>query len=313
MTQFQDGPSRGAAVYADFSELRPAEIVDAPLLFNEVRELASAASRLGGLVMESSSRKFYGYFPAPERALEMAGLIQQTVQKAKDVDFNRLGLDARVILGYGDVMLDKGRVRSDWTYRLAGLVTSVPQSGIGALREFIAQFPAGAIDPPPRPSARPELFILPLAGSDDQVTRMALDRTAAAGDGVYLSLTLRVRGVPVTVRSSDCPVLIGRDKSCAVQVSGDTASRVHGRIEFEKDKFYYVDDSRNGTYVLTGSGQEILLKREKIALVGEGAISPGAPLAKQSGEVVRFNCAPSRLAMAEATAKGDTRNLRTDR
>lgn len=314
MTQITDGQYRGTVLYADFSEARTdGAPVDAPLNFNEVRDLASAGTRLDGLVMEATPRKLYVFFPRHEAGLQMARLIAQLSQRTRSSDLARLGLDLRVILGHGQVTFEQGRVRSDWTHRLAGLVTSVPQNGVAALREFVSQFPHGQLNPAPRPSARSDLFILPMTEvAEDQETRMA--GIGGGGDGVFLTLTLRVRGVPQTFRSSDCPILIGRDKSCGVQVSGEKASRVHGRIEFEKEKFYYVDDSRNGTYVLTGGGQEILLKHEKIVLAGEGAISPGAPLSGQSGEVVRFSCTPSRLSMAGAAAdEGDTKMMRTER
>jgi pSer/pThr/pTyr-binding forkhead associated (FHA) protein len=308
-----DGDYRGAVIYADFSEARPGEVVDAPLNFAEVRDFTSTASQLGALVLESTPRKLYAFLARAEDALTLARHVSHSIAQARDRDLGRLGLDARVILGYGAVTVQQGRLRSEWTFRLGGLVTSVPQNSIGALREFIAQFPPGAIDPPPRASARSDLMILPVASSDDPVTRMAASGTGA-GAGVFLTLTLRVRGVPHTVRSSDCPILIGRDKSCTVQVSGDTASRVHGRIEFQSEKFYYVDDSRNGSYVLTGSGQEVLLNREKIVLVGEGAISPGAPLSQQTGEVVRYVCTASQLKMAGLAPGSDadrTKPMRT--
>lgn len=316
MTQISDGQYRGAALYADFSETRPNEIVDAPLNFAEVRELASAGTRLNGLVMEATPRKLYAFFSEAKDALALARQITEMVAKARSSDLSRLGLDARVILGYGAVGIEQGRLKSDWTFRLAGLVSAVPQNGVAALRDYVAQFKPGEIMPPPRPSARSDLFILPMgagAAGEDQETRLA---GFGGGDdnGVYLMLTLRVRGVPQSFRSSDCPILIGRDKTCGVQISGEKASRVHGRIEFEKEKFYYVDDSRNGTYVLTGSGQELLIKHEKIVLAGEGAISPGAPLSSQSGEVVRYSCLPSRLQMAGAPTpdEGGTKMMRTE-
>ncbi|AXQ27904.1 FHA domain-containing protein [Solimonas sp. K1W22B-7] len=314
MTQISDGQYRGAALYADFSESRPNQIVDAPLNFAEVRELTSAATRLEGMVMEATPRKLYVFFPEPANALQMARRVAQLVASARDTDLSRLGLDARVILGHGAVVIEQARVKSDWTFRLAGLVSAVPQNGVAGLRDFVAQFRPGEIMPPPRPSARSDLFILPMVdneSTENQETRLAGLGTST--DGVFLVLTLRVRGVPQTFRSSDCPILIGRDKSCGVQVSGEKSSRVHGRIEFEKEKFYYVDDSRNGTYVLTGGGQELLIKNEKIVLAGEGAISPGAPLSTQTGEVVRYSCTPSRLSMAgDAGSDGDTKMMRTE-
>lgn len=315
MSVIPDGPTRGAVLYADFSEIQTATITGAPLEFGEVRELTSLASKLDGLVMEATPRKLYVFFVQPAAALQLAYRASEIVRQARDRDIARLNLDARVILGHGSVTIEQGRLRSDWAFRLAGLISGVPQNGVAALRDFVAQFQPGEINPPPRPSGRSDLFILPPPAvvNEDQDTRIA-GVDLAADRGIYMALTLKVRGTAHVFRSSDCPILIGRDKSCGVQVSGEKASRVHGRVEFEKDKFYYVDDSRNGSYVLTGSGQEILLKREKIALVGEGAISPGAPLSQQAGEVVRFSCQPSRLKMAgEPAVAGATREMRTER
>ena len=97
-------------------------------------------------------------------------------------------------------------------------------------------------------------------------------------------------GVHLRLAPQDCPFTLGRDKSCALQLDGDVASRVHGQIEFVHDKFYYVDDSRNGTYLLTLQGEEVFLHSERRPLLGRGVISPGAPVIKQTGEVVRYVC-----------------------
>ncbi|MCZ6475528.1 MAG: FHA domain-containing protein, partial [Gammaproteobacteria bacterium] len=62
-------------------------------------------------------------------------------------------------------------------------------------------------------------------------------------------------------------------------------SRVHARIETSKNKFTLVDQSTNGTYVQTVSGEEIFVRRDTAQLVGEGVIGlgeiaePGTPLA----------------------------------
>ena len=78
-------------------------------------------------------------------------------------------------------------------------------------------------------------------------------------------------------------------------LAGEDVSRVHGRIEFVNEKYFYVDESRNGTYVLTAEGSEVRLMQERILLVGDGVISPGRPVMKQTGQVVRFRCNAVRL------------------
>lgn len=104
------------------------------------------------------------------------------------------------------------------------------------------------------------------------------------------SLELSHGGTQLRLSAQDCPFTIGRDKSCTLHLDGDVASRVHGSIEFLHDKFYFVDDSRNGTYLLTPQGEEVFLHRERLPLLGRGVISPGAPIVKQTGEVVRYAC-----------------------
>ena len=124
------------------------------------------------------------------------------------------------------------------------------------------------------------------------------------GSAAVRELGVRLRGVNCVLRPEDCPVLIGRDRSCGFAVSGDTASRIHGRIGWEEGLFYYADQSRNGSYVLTHAGDEQFLRPgERIWLVGEGAISPGAPVAEQTGEVVRYACSPSRRAAPKPDAQ----------
>lgn len=120
-----------------------------------------------------------------------------------------------------------------------------------------------------------------------EVTGVPAQREVASA-GERLELTHG--GTQLRLTAQDCPFTLGRDKSCGLHLDGDVASRVHGHIEFVHDKFYFVDESRNGTYLLTPQGEEIFLHRERLPLLGRGVISPGAPIVKQSGEVVRYTC-----------------------
>jgi adenylate cyclase len=136
-------------------------------------------------------------------------------------------------------------------------------------------------------------------------TRMAspLERS----DALFTEIVLRVRGTDRRYRAADSPLLIGRSSECTVQVAAEGASRQHGRIVYEKGRFYYQDDSRNGTWALTGSGEEVALRQDRMLLTGEGALSLGAPIGQQTGELLRFVCRSQRLRMD--ADNGDTRPL----
>lgn len=103
-------------------------------------------------------------------------------------------------------------------------------------------------------------------------------------------LELRQGEQALRVYVMDCPVSVGRDDACRLRLSGSSASRFHGRIEFDGERFVFVDDSRNGSYLMTAHGDEIFLRGERAPLSGAGVISPGLPLTQQPGEVLRYRC-----------------------
>lgn len=304
MNLIADGAYTGAVLYTDISTSGAA--AETPLAGGEVRDAVAAVARGGGAVMEATSRRLLAFFGDAQAALAAAREVLARLSEPRIEDGVRRTIDCRMVLGFGPVTVERGRLRSEWTHRLHGQVLRVPQNTIAALPTFVERFAAGQIT---YRRLTPSLFTIDPVPQEVAATRMP-PVTQLADAPVYTTLVLRVRGMPQTVRSSDCPVQVGRDPSCGVQIQGEFVSRVHGRFEFFNDKFHYVDGSRNGSYVLTGGGDEVRLKREKLMLVGEGAISPGVPIAQQTGDVVRYQCNATRLRMA---GDGDTAPVKTTR
>jgi len=87
----------------------------------------------------------------------------------------------------------------------------------------------------------------------------------------------------------DMPVaLVGRDPSSQIVIAHKTASRLHGRIERRRDKYFYIDLSTNGTYVAMSGQAEILLRHEQILLSGSGTLAVGHRADDARAEIVRF-------------------------
>ena len=130
-----------------------------------------------------------------------------------------------------------------------------------------------------------------LAWRDRATTYRESTRQISVGrkDALYHAVQLSRRGKTVVVRAEDCPFSIGRDSACAFNVGGTNVSRLHGALQHEDGKFYFRDDSRNGTYLTTG-GEEVYLHTERFPLVARGVISPGATLVQQTGDVIRYQC-----------------------
>jgi hypothetical protein len=307
MTIPQNDLRTGTLLLAEFTDQRRALVTDAALNPEELRQLTVKVRTVASEPLEVSPRRMMIFFPHAENALQFAREIQVLTSHIRSADPERHALTARVILGHGRMNIVNGRAHGDWTHRLGGFVTRAPAHTVVALQNFVDALPPGAAPSAPQ-RLGPDLLLLHAPAADVVETQMASPLMDPGG--VFTEITLRVHGRPQVFRISDCPILLGRDKHCTIQLTSETASRTHGRIEFVHGKFQYVDDSRNGTYVLTSSGEELRIARDRVVLIGDGALSPGAPLAQQTGEVVRFSCHSSRLGMAdESRHEGDTRRM----
>ena len=61
--------------------------------------------------------------------------------------------------------------------------------------------------------------------------------------------------------------------------------------ELAPGKFVLVDQGTNGTYVSSGSGEEVYLRREEMVLRGQGSISLGKPVADSvEAELIHYEC-----------------------
>jgi adenylate cyclase len=88
-------------------------------------------------------------------------------------------------------------------------------------------------------------------------------------------LSLRYQGKEVTVGDERKTATLGRAEDNDVVVKGNLISRLHARIESSRDRFMLYDESTNGTFVQTSSGEEIFVRRDSTQLTGEGVIGLG--------------------------------------
>lgn len=122
----------------------------------------------------------------------------------------------------------------------------------------------------------------------DELT-MATPSVAVYPRQVQLNLTFR--GDTYFMNLLCSRIVMGRDLSCNFVVSDKMASRQHAVIELRQDKFFLIDQSTNGTFVLPDDEAELALRREEMVLQGSGRISFGRGVEFAEDEVVRFSVA----------------------
>jgi len=103
-------------------------------------------------------------------------------------------------------------------------------------------------------------------------------------------LRLRFRTTEIELSQSQPVATIGRGQQNDVVVPDEFTSRLHARIEYRRGKFVLLDQSTNGTFVLTQEGERVHVHKGELPLWGAGVISLGRSLSADSPEAIRFTC-----------------------
>lgn len=103
-------------------------------------------------------------------------------------------------------------------------------------------------------------------------------------------LRLAHSGQQFLVNTERPAITLGRDEQADIVIQDRRASRMHARIERRRDKFVFVDQSANGSFLTFRGEDEIELRREEVVLRGSGSISLGHSYRQDPSEVVEFFC-----------------------
>jgi class 3 adenylate cyclase len=85
------------------------------------------------------------------------------------------------------------------------------------------------------------------------------------------------------------PILtMGRGVANHLVINDPLVSRMHARIELQRNRFMLIDQSTNGTFLNPQAGETQLLRRDAIQLEGEGLIGLGQRVDEDHPLAVRF-------------------------
>jgi adenylate cyclase len=103
-------------------------------------------------------------------------------------------------------------------------------------------------------------------------------------------LRLRYQGQEVLVDDGRANITMGRAEENDLVVKGNLISRLHARVEVNRNKFMLIDQSTNGTFVVGKDGEEAFVRRDSMQLRGEGLIGLGKAPDSNSSQVIRYAC-----------------------
>jgi len=115
-------------------------------------------------------------------------------------------------------------------------------------------------------------------------------RNSTASMAVNQSLHFIYQGLTKTIQQNSQAFVLGRSPENNLVIEAPLVSRVHAYCVYRRGKFILIDQSTNGTYVKTGEGREIYLRREELPLVGRGLIGLGETASRDNGQIIQYIC-----------------------
>ena len=249
----------------------------------------------GGRVVKTIGDEIMAVFPDSISAAQAASEMQLEVSAQPPVDNVRVAI--RIGFHYGSVLENKmdGDVFGD-TVNIASRMANIAQGGqIITSERAVSEFP-----PIMRTSTR-ILDALTVKGKAEDIKVFEViwlesaEMTMMAGrthSNLPTQSVVRLihRGQEFVINTDRPSITLGRDNQADIVIEDPLASRMHAIIERRRDKFMFIDQSSNGSYVTIKGEDEIQLRREELVLRGSGSISLGHSYKKDPAEVVEFSC-----------------------
>ncbi|MBB1635934.1 adenylate/guanylate cyclase domain-containing protein [Cupriavidus sp. UME77] len=252
--------------------------------------MKSCSSAQQGRVVKTIGDEVMAVFPCAENAMQAALDMQMAIAALPPVS----GIPMSIHIGFhhGPLLHDaSGDVFGD-TVNLAARLTKLASQGqIITSKDAVAHLPAGL-----RQAMR-YLYPIQVRGKDvpvelfEAIWQQNAELTILADVSQRAIrpalLTLRYREMEVRMNGASPPVTLGRDAAMTIVVADPQTSRFHAMIEFRAGKYMLIDRSANGTHVAIDGDDEIILRRDEVALRGHGWITFGQSMAG-AGERVEF-------------------------
>lgn len=249
--------------------------------------------RQSGRVVKTIGDEVMSVFEDPTAAADAASGMQERISAGLVVQGKSIAI--RVGFHFGPVIVETdGDVYGDavnTAARMAGQAKPGQTLTTAATMDKLSDIWKAStrqIDRAAVKGKKDEIDMIELLWQREDVTRMSTSFKPTAETTKKAKLTLRYRDQSVEVNDLHSSVVMGRADENDLVVKNTLISRMHARIELRKGNFVLVDQSINGTYVRTSSGEELFVRRDNYPIKGSGIIGLGQRLAPESPDAISF-------------------------
>jgi adenylate cyclase len=283
-------------IYEVMGDLRARDMV-----LTCVEIMRSATEQNHGTVIKTIGDEIMATFPTANDALNAASRMQHDIRTHAELRVEGQPIAIRIGGHFGPVVLENRDIFGAAVHT-ANRMTSQAKAGQVMVTSAIVERLA-----PEWQSAVRQIDVATLKGktSEDELYEVlwqkedATSMLPAIALGAAASrekkqhprrLRVRFQGQEILLDDSRTSIAIGRAEENDVVIKGNLISRLHAKIEFNRNKFVLIDQSTNGTFVTTREGEEAFVRRDSMQLKGEGMIGFGRVPESGSSLTIRYVC-----------------------
>jgi class 3 adenylate cyclase len=238
-----------------------------------------------GRVIKTIGDEIMAVFSTAEDGMQAASEMQQRIFDLPPFGKNKIAI--RVGFHYGPVVEVDGDVFGDTVNtaaRMAGLAKAgqifTTQSSVALLPELL-RLSTRSLDALSVKGKAEDVLVAEVIWQEN--SELTMKATSVKPRLLEIELELRGGDQVVVMHGNSEALTMGRDPSCGLVIRDARASRVHARIERQRDKFILFDQSTNGTFLKIGDEEIVVLRHESMPLHGTGCIGFGHS-AEEAGE-----------------------------
>jgi len=258
--------------------------------------MRSATEQRQGTVIKTMGDEVMSTFPSADEALNAAAQMQQQISSHAQLKVDGQPVSIRIGCHFGPVMLENRDVFGA-TVHTANRMTSQAKAGqiittAATVERLSPEWRASCrqIDIATLKGQGNEVTLYEVLWQSEDVTSMVPAISMNSRPVRLLRLRLHANDRDLVIDEQHSSVTIGRAEDNDVVIKGNLISRLHARIEISRNKFVLIDQSTNGTFVQTASGEESFVRRDSLQIKGEGTIGLGRLPEQDSPQTIRFVC-----------------------
>jgi class 3 adenylate cyclase len=257
--------------------------------------MTQATERNRGTVIKTIGDEILSIFPTANDAVNAAAEIQHDISAHPELVLPEQHVAVRIGCHFGPVVLQDQDIFGATVHTASRMVSQAKAGQVLTTSDTVERLSTEwractrRIDVAPVRGRSEEIELFEVLWQQEDATSMlpSIEMGTQAGQRQQ-RMKLSYQGREYVLENGRRSLTLGRAEENDVVVEGHLISRLHARIEAQRNRFVLVDQSTNGTFVMSQEGREAFVRRDDFTLQGAGLIGLGRMPETDSPDAIEF-------------------------